>query len=337
MAVVIVLQRRSPAATIAWMLVLAFLPIVGYVVYRLIGPQRLERKKLRRQLTRKLIEEAAGALHAIEVDAERIASSSRGSAIAAGEPPPLRADGDRALLRRPELLRRDRDRRSMLAKHHVHLEYYIWENDQIGRRLRDQLIERAKAASRSGCIVDGTGSHGAGTRFFKPLVAAGARGRLVQPGVAVHAAPPPRGLSLASQDRRVRRQRRLHRRHEHRRRADARVHRRRRLARHPRAVRRLDGARAAADLRRGLGVLRRPSAAVRATVLPDPRRATTGDVVQIVSLGPGPRRVRDPQDVLRRDQPGGPARVADDAVLRPRRGDPLARSSRPRCAASMSA
>ena len=30
MAVVIVLQRRSPAATIAWMMVLAFLPIVGY-------------------------------------------------------------------------------------------------------------------------------------------------------------------------------------------------------------------------------------------------------------------------------------------------------------------
>src|SRR5262249_14884922 len=34
MGVVIVLQRRSAAATIAWLLVLAFLPIIGLAIYR---------------------------------------------------------------------------------------------------------------------------------------------------------------------------------------------------------------------------------------------------------------------------------------------------------------
>lgn len=172
MAVVIVLQQRSPAATIAWMLVLAFLPIVGYIVYRLIGPQRLKRKKLRRQLTRKLIQEAAGALHAIEGEAhhrEQLAQI----AINAGEPPPLRAeaielfcDGQSCYAAIASAID--------AAKHHVHVEYYIWENDQSGRRLRDQLIERAKSGIEVRVIVDGTGSHGAGPRFFKPLVAAGA-------------------------------------------------------------------------------------------------------------------------------------------------------------------
>lgn len=171
MAVVIVLQQRSPAATIAWMLVLAFLPIVGYVVYRLIGPQRLKRKKLRRQLTRKLIEEAASALHAIEVEAhhrEQLAAI----AISAGEPPPLRAEGI-------ELYCDGQSCYAAIAKaidaakHHIHVEYYIWENDHSGRRLRDQLIERAKCGIEVRVIVDGTGSHGAGPRFFKPLVAAG--------------------------------------------------------------------------------------------------------------------------------------------------------------------
>jgi len=47
MGVVIVLQRRSPAATIAWLLVLSLLPVVGWVVYLLIGPRRLERRNSR--------------------------------------------------------------------------------------------------------------------------------------------------------------------------------------------------------------------------------------------------------------------------------------------------
>ncbi len=52
MAIVIILERRSAAATIAWLLVLAFLPIVGLIAYRLIGPLRLERRKLRRVAAR---------------------------------------------------------------------------------------------------------------------------------------------------------------------------------------------------------------------------------------------------------------------------------------------
>ena len=172
MAVVIVLQQRSPAATIAWMMVLAFLPIVGYVVYRLIGPQRLARRKLRRQLTRKLIEEAEGAIHAIEVDSKHREQLAR-IGISAGEPPPLRAEAI-------ELFCDGRGCFAAIAKaideakHHVHLEYYIWENDHSGVRLRDQLIERAKCGIEVRVIVDGTGSHSAGGRFFKPLVAAGA-------------------------------------------------------------------------------------------------------------------------------------------------------------------
>ena len=44
-AVVIILQRRSAAATIAWLLGLVFLPVIGMLLYTLIGPLRLERRK----------------------------------------------------------------------------------------------------------------------------------------------------------------------------------------------------------------------------------------------------------------------------------------------------
>ena len=48
-AVIIMLQRRPAVSTIAWLMVLVFLPIVGLVIYRLIGPLRLERRKRRRE------------------------------------------------------------------------------------------------------------------------------------------------------------------------------------------------------------------------------------------------------------------------------------------------
>ena len=31
------------------------------------------------------------------------------------------------------------------ARHHIHLEYYIFEDDAVGRLLRDVLIDRARA------------------------------------------------------------------------------------------------------------------------------------------------------------------------------------------------
>jgi cardiolipin synthase A/B len=173
MAIVIVQQRRSPAATIAWLMVLAFLPILGWLIYRLIGPLRLERRRLRRRLTRKVVEEALGALTEIETGSPmRHREQLARIAIAAGEAPPLHAtalelycDGASAYTAIGAAID--------AAKHHVHLEYYIWEPDQIGCRLRDQLVERAKTGIEVRVIVDGAGSNHVRHKFFKPLVAAG--------------------------------------------------------------------------------------------------------------------------------------------------------------------
>jgi cardiolipin synthase A/B len=173
MAVVIVLQRRSPAATIAWMMVLAFLPVVGYVAYRLIGPLRLKRRQLRRRLTKKLVDEAQGALQELAVASPtRHREQLARIGLSAGEPPPLHAA-------QVELYCEGREAYAAIADaiaaatNHVHCEYYIWGDDHSGKRLRDQLIERARAGVEVRVIVDGTGSSHVNRKFFKELVAAG--------------------------------------------------------------------------------------------------------------------------------------------------------------------
>lgn len=171
-AVIILLQRRSAAATLAWLLVLAFLPVIGLIVYRLIGPLRLERKRLRRRIGRVAVEEATGAMARIR----EIANEDLQVAlvpIGMGEAPPLHAgavelhiDGVTAyasLLAAVEA-----------ARQHVHLEYYIWEPDKIGTKLRDLLVEKARAGVKVRMLVDATGSDNLGRRFFQPLHDAGA-------------------------------------------------------------------------------------------------------------------------------------------------------------------
>src|SRR5690625_460691 len=48
----IVLQKREPVATLSWLLGLALLPYVGFLVYHVFGPQKITRQRLRRQTSR---------------------------------------------------------------------------------------------------------------------------------------------------------------------------------------------------------------------------------------------------------------------------------------------
>jgi cardiolipin synthase A/B len=171
MAIVIILERRSAAATLAWLLVLAFLPFLGLIVYRLIGPLRLERKKLQRVSGRRVVHDALHAFAQIEsTSPEDIQLAT--VPLRAGDAAPLRAErleiyldgvsADRAIGEAIEE-----------ARHHIHLEYYIWEPDRIGTRLRDQLVARARAGVEVRLIADGTGCNHLGRRFLRPLRDAG--------------------------------------------------------------------------------------------------------------------------------------------------------------------
>ena len=44
-------DRRAPASTLAWIVVLAFLPLVGVPFYLLVGPRRLRRRRQRDSAT----------------------------------------------------------------------------------------------------------------------------------------------------------------------------------------------------------------------------------------------------------------------------------------------
>jgi len=59
------------------------------------------------------------------------------------------------------------------AQHHIHMEYYIFENDGIGNQIKDVLIRKAAEGVKVRFIYDDFGSRGIRRKFVDELVAGG--------------------------------------------------------------------------------------------------------------------------------------------------------------------
>ena len=162
----IVLQKRAPAATLSWLLGLAALPYVGFLIYYVFGPQRIKRQRLRRARAHVALPAAEGAVVAAEtVELSRLAQATSGLPATTATDVRLLVDGAATY---DALLAEVRT-----ACHHIHLEYYIYAADQTGTALRDALVERARAGVAVRLLLDAVGSSKCPRRFFAPLLAAG--------------------------------------------------------------------------------------------------------------------------------------------------------------------
>jgi cardiolipin synthase A/B len=155
----IIMQRRSPVATLGWIIALTLLPVVGLVVYRIFGPMRVQRQRLRRMHGVAKLGSHKERLALVEEypDAPRWAlQHSRLIEKASGIP--------MSSASRVELLHNGvATMASMLqavsdARDHVHLEYYIYEPDRIGTQLRDALVGKLREGVKVRLLVDGVGS-----------------------------------------------------------------------------------------------------------------------------------------------------------------------------------
>lgn len=171
----LLLARRPPMATVAWLLALLLLPYVGAFLWFFFGPRRLRRKRLRYAKSRSAVAQSAARIARPDNLSEDIFHRYRQLAILAErleQPAPARAtahalyfDGDALYDAMLEAIAAARD--------HLHLEYYIWRDDAIGTRLRDALVAKAREGVKVRLLVDTVGSNTTHDRFFAPLEAVG--------------------------------------------------------------------------------------------------------------------------------------------------------------------
>ncbi len=170
---VIVMDNRNPVKTLAWILVLIFLPVVGLVFYFFFGrSQRHERiigKKIYGHLMKKPIAEYLSQPAArLPEGYKRIIDlfhNVNQSLPFEGNSIETFTSGDsfiQALLR--ELQQ---------ARQHIHIESYIFEDDAIGRMVRDVLIEKSRSGVEVRVIYDDVGCWHVPNRFFERMREAG--------------------------------------------------------------------------------------------------------------------------------------------------------------------
>jgi len=164
----IVLQKREPVATLSWLISLAALPYVGFVIYFFFGPQRIKRQRLRRVRARATLPPPPEGLvptpDAIEL--ARLAQSTTGLPPITATRVDLLIDGASKYVALLEAIAKARD--------HIHLEYYIYLPDRTGTALRDALVERARAGVQVRLLLDAVGSGKTKRKFLRPLIEAGA-------------------------------------------------------------------------------------------------------------------------------------------------------------------
>jgi cardiolipin synthase len=164
----IALQKREPIATLSWLLSLALLPVVGLLVYHFFGPQRIRRQRLKRLRSRARLDHAGvGDSRADDSALMRLAQACSSYPPSSASRVQLLVDGHATFESLLEAIAG--------ARRHVHLEYYIFESDRTGTRLRDALIERAAAGVQIRLLLDAVGSAYTYESFLGPLRAAGAQ------------------------------------------------------------------------------------------------------------------------------------------------------------------
>jgi cardiolipin synthase len=171
--IVVVLDNRNPVKTIAWILVLMFLPFVGLLFYFFFGRstrrERIISRKSYNSLLRKPMAEYL-AQSRIELPApydrlSQLFEHTNQSLLFDGNEVEIYTDGCcklDALIR--ELYR---------AKDHIHMEYYIFEDDAVGRLVSDVLIDKARQGVEVRVICDDVGCWHVPTRFFERMREAG--------------------------------------------------------------------------------------------------------------------------------------------------------------------
>lgn len=171
--VIIISENRSPVKSLAWITVLVLLPAVGMVLYIFFGrnikntsrvSRRLKRRLKRRESIRRITPRQLP-YGSRNVQVIRMAHSMTGAMFYEGNDAVFYDNGRDKF----DALLRD----IAAAQRYIHLQYYIISDDDIGTRLADALIERARAGVKVRVIYDHVGSYGTRKRYFRRLADAG--------------------------------------------------------------------------------------------------------------------------------------------------------------------
>jgi len=180
-AAVIFIERRDIGTTWAWLMVIYFIPVLGFIFYIFFGRQlkrknfynlSAEERAYLQNATKKQLEELNTQHHRknhlITKYSDLLSMNLRSSSTSI-----ITTDNE------IEIFDDGNDKFDALfndiraAKKEINVQYYIIKPDSLGKKLRDELIKKAKDGVKVRVLYDGFGSRRISRSFFKGLQSSG--------------------------------------------------------------------------------------------------------------------------------------------------------------------
>ncbi|RRJ62456.1 cardiolipin synthase [Paenibacillus oralis] len=175
----IFMENRNPSSTVAWILVLALLPVVGLLLYFLLGQNYFKRRKFDKKAEQNQLsfERIHFNGHMLPRDLSQFSPSQQRLLQLSQR----LARTPFSMASRTRVLTNGEETFSTLlkelkkARHHIHMEYYIYRADDIGREIQKTLIQKAREGVEVRFMFDAVGSLGLPKSFIKELRDAGVK------------------------------------------------------------------------------------------------------------------------------------------------------------------
>jgi cardiolipin synthase A/B len=183
MVMVIVLENQDPIKTISWILILFLVPLVGIILYIYLGVNPKKRKMIsikemedRMSLDMLIRDQQLLLSNQVFITDQRLAPKRHLMK--------LLLNNSKAIITERNLVRVLNNGRQTFgsiiyelenARDHIHFEFYIIEDDQIGNKIKDILIRKSLAGIEVKLLYDDVGSWSLSRRYIRELTSAGVK------------------------------------------------------------------------------------------------------------------------------------------------------------------
>lgn len=170
---VVLSEKRNPIKSLAWVIALIFLPVVGLIMYLFFGRSMKNKRMISRHNKRKLLSKQRNNPSVYPHESlpdnirslERLASSLGATPLSYATSIEIFTTG----VAKFDALKQDLRN----AQKSINLQYYIFSDDRLGYEIADILMEKARQGVKVRVIYDHVGSFSAKGRFFTRMRKAG--------------------------------------------------------------------------------------------------------------------------------------------------------------------
>lgn len=172
---ILISENRNPVKSLAWILVLLFLPFIGIIIYLFFGQDYTRQRMITRRGMKQLFNQLHCGADGVQSDESHVDERFQGlvkllnhhqyAPLYEGNRISCFTNGEHKMT---ELIADIRK-----AQSYIHIEYYIIEEDETGNRFADELISKATQGVKISFIYDDVGCWRVPKRFFKRMKEAG--------------------------------------------------------------------------------------------------------------------------------------------------------------------